>query len=77
MKNWKSPIFSALLIIVSSAVSSEPVELDSVVAVVNDGVVLKSDIDTAIKTVKINAEQKGQPLPELDVLREQVIEKLI
>ncbi|MGF1762396.1 peptidylprolyl isomerase SurA [Aliivibrio kagoshimensis] len=77
MKNWKSPLFSALLMIVSSSVSSEPVELDSVVAVVNDGVVLKSDIDTAIKTVKINAEQKGQPLPEMSILREQVMEKLI
>lgn len=77
MKNWKFPLIGTLLLSMSCASFAQPVELDKVVVIVNDGVVLQSDINTALTTVKINAEDKGQPLPSADILREQVIEKLI
>ena len=54
-----------------------PQSLDHVVAIVNNGVILQTDIDTAMKTVKANAGEKGQPLPPADVLKEQVLEKLV
>lgn len=77
MKNWKFPLISTLLLLLTINVHAAPVELDRVVAIVDEGVVLQSDIDTSLKTVKINAQEKGQPLPDEAVLREQVLEKLI
>ncbi|EKF9975504.1 peptidylprolyl isomerase SurA, partial [Vibrio cholerae] len=41
------------------------------------GVILQSDLDSALKTIKANAKQNKQPLPQETVLREQVLEKLI
>lgn len=58
-------------------VQAEPVPLDRVAVIVNEGVVLQSDIDVSIKTLKANAKKSGQRLPDEDVLIEQVTEKLI
>ncbi len=83
MKMWKhtlTAIFFSLTnitLLVSPSLFSAPVELDHVVVVVNDGVILQSDIDTALTTLKSNAKQNSQPLPPADVLREQILEKLI
>ncbi|MBO0186060.1 SurA N-terminal domain-containing protein, partial [Vibrio parahaemolyticus] len=54
-----------------------PVEIDKVAVIVNDGVVLQSDIETAMKTLQANARQSGKSLPSTSVLKEQVVEKLI
>ncbi|EOE5965693.1 peptidylprolyl isomerase SurA, partial [Vibrio cholerae] len=56
---------------------AEPKQLDSVAVIVNSGVILQSDVDSALKTIKANAKQNKQPLPQETVLREQVLEKLI
>ena len=54
-----------------------PVKLDSVKVIVNEGVILQSDIDASMKTLRANAKKSGQTLPSQDVLNEQVLEKLI
>lgn len=54
-----------------------PQELDRVAVVVNDGVVLQSDIDTSIKLLQVNARDQNQSLPAISVLREQVEDKLV
>ncbi|OEF22971.1 peptidylprolyl isomerase SurA [Vibrio rumoiensis] len=77
MKTWIPALFSILTLFGASTASAAPQELDHVVAIVNNGVVLQTDIDTAMKTVQANAGDKGQPLPTADVLKEQVLEKLI
>ncbi len=74
MKAWKSIIFSMML---SCGAVAAPVELDSVAVIVNDGVILQSDIETSMKSLQANARKNGQSLPEADVLREQIVEKLI
>ncbi len=51
--------------------------LDGVAAIVNEGVVLKSQLNLQIDTVAKNAEQQGIPLPPMDVLEEQLLERLI
>ncbi len=51
--------------------------LDGVAAIVNEGVVLKSQLILQIDTVAKNAEQQGIPLPPMDVLEEQLLERLI
>ena len=74
MNIWKPLILTALL---SSGVMAAPVELDKAAVIVNDGVILQSDINTAIKTLQANAKQSGTELPPANVLKEQVLEKLI
>ncbi|WP_455757995.1 hypothetical protein [Vibrio cholerae] len=45
--------------------------------IVNSGVILQSDVDSALKTIKANAKAEQAALPQETVLREQVLEKLI
>ncbi|MDP5137194.1 peptidylprolyl isomerase SurA [Rheinheimera baltica] len=52
-------------------------EIDSVAAVVDNSVVLTSDIDEIVERVKRNAEAQGQTLPSDAALRTQATERLI
>ncbi|WCE29399.1 peptidylprolyl isomerase SurA [Vibrio sp. SCSIO 43137] len=61
----------------SAITIAAPVELDRVAVIVNDGVILQSDINSAVKTLRSNAKNKGQSLPDAKVLRKQVVDKLI
>jgi peptidyl-prolyl cis-trans isomerase SurA len=51
--------------------------LDRIVAVVNDGVILQSELDQAIATVQHQYADHPDQLPPMDVLRKQVLERLI
>jgi peptidyl-prolyl cis-trans isomerase SurA len=51
--------------------------LDGVVAVVNEGVVLKSQLVLQIETVQTRATAASMQLPPADVLEEQILERLI
>ncbi|WP_375752440.1 peptidylprolyl isomerase SurA [Vibrio sp. HN007] len=77
MKMWKHALIGLTLASSTFQLNAKPVELDRVVVVVNNGVILQSDIDNTIKTLRANANNANQPLPEEDVLYEQVIEKLV
>ena len=57
--------------------SAQDVVLDRIRAVVNEGVVLDSDIDSAIRFYKQQAASNRQSLPADDVLAERVLEELI
>tara|TARA_B100000965_G_C19536762_1_gene733722 strand:- start:162 stop:1409 length:1248 start_codon:yes stop_codon:yes gene_type:complete len=63
------------ILLVSSMVSAQ--ELDRVAVIVNDGVVLESDIQQKISEFKKNATLNGQKIPADDVLREDVLDQLI
>lgn len=67
----------ASLALASTLATAQPVELDRVVVIVNDGVILQSDINSAVKSLKASAAGKQQGLPQDDLLVDQVIEKLI
>lgn len=77
MKLWKPTLISVLSALTLFNAHAEPKQLDSVAVIVNSGVILQSDVDSALKTIKANAKQNKQPLPQETVLREQVLEKLI
>ncbi|WP_117235783.1 peptidylprolyl isomerase SurA [Vibrio maerlii] len=77
MNIWNRLFVGCMAISASTLVSAEPVALDKVAVIVNDGVVLQSDINTSLKTLKANAAKTGQSLPSQDILQEQVLEKLI
>jgi peptidyl-prolyl cis-trans isomerase SurA len=51
--------------------------LDRVTAVVNDGVVLESEVDEKLAAVKDNLRTKGQQMPPDAVIRQQILESLI
>jgi peptidyl-prolyl cis-trans isomerase SurA len=51
--------------------------LDGIAAVVNEGVVLKSQLGQQLVAIAARARQQGLELPERDVLEEQVLEQLI
>ncbi|ADN77558.1 Peptidylprolyl isomerase [Ferrimonas balearica DSM 9799] len=56
---------------------AQPQPLDEVAVLVNDGVILKSEIDERMTSVKRGALQAGQQLPSDAALRTQVIDRLI
>lgn len=51
--------------------------LDKVVAVVNDGVVLQSELDEQVVVIAQRLRQQGLELPPQSVLRQQVLERLV
>jgi peptidyl-prolyl cis-trans isomerase SurA len=51
--------------------------LDRVVAIVNDGVVLNSDLDAQLQAVTERLQQQKLELPPQNVLRQQVLERLV
>jgi peptidyl-prolyl cis-trans isomerase SurA len=51
--------------------------LDRVAAVVNDGVVLESEVDDQLATVKDRLRGQGQQMPPDAVMRQQIVEHLI
>src|SRR5215472_18773280 len=53
------------------------VMLDRIAAIVNDGVVLNSDLDSQIETVSERLRQQKLDLPPQNVLRQQVLERLV
>jgi len=51
--------------------------LDGIAAIVNEGVVLKSQFEKQLQVIKDNAQRQNIPLPPDDILEEQVLERLI
>ncbi len=51
--------------------------LDRVVAIVNDGVVLNSELDTQVNEIKQRLQAQKVQLPAENVIREQVLERLV
>jgi len=74
---FKSLISASLLGLglLSSTVNAAPVAIDHVVAVVDDDIIMDTQLDQRIDTVR--RQNAGAPLPPANVLREQVLERMI
>ena len=68
---------AAVPVVVADELSETGEFLDGVAAIVNEGVVLKSQFNERLMAVKENAVKQGIPLPPDDVLNEQILERLI
>lgn len=71
---------SVMLVLTLTAITqahAQDVVLDRIRAVVNEGVVLDSDITSAIRFFRQQAESNRQTLPADDVLSERILEELI
>ncbi|EKN3565112.1 TPA: peptidylprolyl isomerase SurA [Yersinia enterocolitica] len=75
MKNWRTLILG--LVVCANTAFAAPQEVDKVAAVVDNGVVLQSDVDGLLQSVKLNAQQAGQQVPDDATLRHQILERLI
>ena len=60
-----------------SLVSNQPQPLDRIVAVVNDGVILQSQLDQTMATIAHQITSSGGRLPPQNVLEKQVLQRLI
>ncbi len=78
----KIKYFHALAWLASCAVSAEELSttgemLDGIAAIVNEGVVLKSELDSQTEAITKRAMNENMRLPPADILQEQVLENLI
>jgi peptidyl-prolyl cis-trans isomerase SurA len=70
----KSP---STLLAPDAGTSNQVQPLDRIVAVVNDGVILQSQLDQTMATVAHQIQSSGGKLPPVDVLAKQVLQRLI
>lgn len=74
MNRWK-PYLLALTLTINTTATAHAKDIDEVLFVVNNGVVLKSDVARLKQNVLLNAETSQ--LPPEDILQKQLIEQLI
>ncbi len=60
-----------------TAVAQDTDKIDSIVALVDDDVILRSELDIAIKGIVDRIRQQGGDLPPQNLLEKQVLERLI
>ena len=77
-------IFILVLILLPSESGSQTREIcgtgefmDGIAAIVNDGVVLRSEVEDQALLIIKNIERQGGQLPSLSQVREEVLERLI
>ncbi|VFP84541.1 Chaperone SurA [Candidatus Erwinia haradaeae] len=75
MINWNILLFTVVLI--PSMAYSKVQVLDKVVAIVNNSIVLDSDVNRIMQSVQSQAKQFGQSLPDEKEVRFHIINKLI
>ncbi|MCH2558299.1 MAG: peptidylprolyl isomerase [Alcanivorax sp.] len=68
-------LLGALLMAQAAQAQMQP--LDRIVAVVNDGVIMESELDARVNDIAAQFRADNRPLPPLDVMREQVLDRMI
>ena len=78
MLRFSTIFLAAVLISTAQAQPSDNGDLlDSIVAIVNDGVVLQSELDSQLDTIRRGLNAQGVALPPESILRQQVLESLV
>jgi peptidyl-prolyl cis-trans isomerase SurA len=72
-----SLLFAGLLAAQTRELGARGVLLDRIAAVVNEGVVLKSELDEQVNVVTQRIEQQNKEVPPLSVLRQQILDRLV
>ena len=70
-------LFLSLVISCLASASRAGIELDRIIAVVNDDVIMRSELDERIRTIVDQMREQGTPLPPQGVLEKQVLDRLI
>lgn len=77
MISIRLPLFSLLLLTLLSLCPVVAEEVDSIVAVVNDDVIVRSELDAELSQLVSQLRQQGTRIPARSVLERQVLERLI
>ncbi len=77
MKKMKAAFLGSVLALIPLSAGAEYRELDAIVAVVEDDVVLASELLERLDMVREQFAQNNQPLPPNDILLSQIMERLI
>ncbi|HZF24622.1 MAG TPA: peptidylprolyl isomerase SurA [Steroidobacteraceae bacterium] len=70
-------LLSGIALAQTRELATSGVLLDRVAAVVNDGVVLKSEVDSQTQMISERLQQQRTELPPANVLRQQILERLV
>ena len=73
----KKNIYIALTILLTLPVSAKIEVLDRVAIIVEEGVVLESQVNNMLENIKTRYQEQGAPMPPQEVMLEQVQERLI
>lgn len=78
MKIIAQAVMSAALLISATATQAQTNEvLDEVAVVVNNGVIMQSEIEQLMRNIKREAQAEGRDLPRDEVLRVQITDRLV
>lgn len=77
LRHCAKTLLVLLAIMVTSVAQAERQPLDRVVAIVDDGVILQSELDNRIDTIVGRLQAQGTGLPPRDILEERVLDQLI
>jgi peptidyl-prolyl cis-trans isomerase SurA len=85
MSKIKISVFLSAVLLISIPVfaveqidpQSQVATIDKVVAVVNDDVITRHELDDRVRTVISQLQKQGTPLPEQSVLEKQILERMI
>ena len=75
MKSRLAPALLAGILLSGPATAVQ--DLDRIVAVINDDVIMRSELAVKIRGVTTQMEEQNIPLPPLDILQKQVLDRLI
>lgn len=64
-------------LLASLSIQAAVLSVDRIIAVINDDVIMESELDTRLRTVKAQLEQRNTQLPPEATLRKQVLERLV
>jgi peptidyl-prolyl cis-trans isomerase SurA len=70
-------LLAALLLLPLLAAAQQVEEIDRIVALVEDDVILQSELDQAIEMLERQARNRGERMPPRSAIEEQVLERLI
>ncbi|MDG2501164.1 MAG: peptidylprolyl isomerase [Porticoccaceae bacterium] len=73
----KSALICASVLFISIVASAQVTLLDKVIAVVDDDIVLQSELDQRMATIYTQIQQSGTKAPPQDILLQQVLDRLI
>ncbi|MEQ9545354.1 MAG: peptidylprolyl isomerase [Marinobacter sp.] len=77
LRHCAKTLLVLLAVMMASVVQAERQPLDRVVAIVDDGVILQSELDNRIDTIVGRLQAQGTGLPPRNILEERVLDQLI
>lgn len=77
MKTPFAFLLAAVLLVASTVQAQQLQPVDRIAAVVNDDIILQSELDRAVANIQAQYAGRQDQLPPLDVLQRQVLERLI